>query len=394
MPRLLYLVHDLSDPAVRRRLIMLTRGGATVDLAGFSRAKIEGDIAGIKPVNLGRTDDGRFVHRTWAVLMAMAGLQAALSGASKPDVIVARNLETLALANRANHYFGGSVPIVYECLDIHRLLVGMGPIGRSMRFAERWFGRSVSAIVTSSPAFKSNYFDVLSFLKAPVKLVENKVVAATDEGLLPVPQRCEDRPWRIGWFGALRCRKSLKLLAHFSRMANGRFEIILRGRPAYTEFEDFDAFVANEPFMRFCGPYRNPEDLAAIYGEVDFAWTADSFEEGLNSKWLLPNRLYEGCLHGAVPIAVQGTETAEVLRRNSIGLILSDATSFALSMAMEGLDVRRFRELESAVAACDRRNWEIDEADCKNLVAWLAGLAPAGPRKTSDHFPISSSFAI
>ncbi|SCW82256.1 succinoglycan biosynthesis protein ExoL [Rhizobium mongolense subsp. loessense] len=394
MAHVLYLVHDLSDPAVRRRLIMLTRGGATVDLAGFSRAKTPGDIEGIKPVNLGKTADGRFFQRTWAVLKAMARLRSVLAGLTKPDVIVARNLETLALANSANGYFGGSVPIVYECLDIHRLLIGMGPVARSMRFAERWFGRNVSAIVTSSPAFKTNYFDVLSFLKVPVMLVENKVFAAMDDGLLPASQKREDRPWRIGWFGALRCRKSLKLLAQFSRMANGRFEIILRGRPAYSEFDDFDAFVANEPFMHFCGPYRNPEDLGPIYGEVDFAWTADCFEEGYNSKWLLPNRLYEGCLHGAVPIAVQGTETAEALRRHNIGLILADATSHALSMAMEGLDVRRFKSLKSAVAACDRRNWAIDEADCKSLVAWLAGLAPAKPRKTPDHFPISSSFAI
>ncbi|WP_198521532.1 glycosyltransferase [Rhizobium sullae] len=394
MPRVLYLVHDLSDPAVRRRLIMLTRGGATVDLAGFARTKIPGDIEGINPVNLGKTADGRFVQRSWAVLKAMARLRSVLAGASKPDVIVARNLETLVLANRANRYFGGSVPIVYECLDIHRLLIGMGPVGRSMRLAERWFGRSVTAIVTSSPAFKSNYFDVQSFLKVPVVIVENKVVPPPREGLLPVPQKLEGRPWRIGWFGALRCRKSLKLLARFSRMANGRFEIVLRGRPAYREFSDFDAFVENEPFMRFCGPYRNPEDLGAIYGEVDFAWAADFFEEGLNSKWLLPNRLYEGCLYGAVPIAVQGTETAEALRRNNIGLILSDATPFALSMAMEGLDVQRFKRLKSAIAACDRRNWAIDEADCKDLVAWLAGLAPAGPRKTSDRLPINSSFAI
>ena len=39
MLHVLYLVHDLFDPAVRRRVMMLRAGGAKVTLAGFRRAK-------------------------------------------------------------------------------------------------------------------------------------------------------------------------------------------------------------------------------------------------------------------------------------------------------------------------------------------------------------------
>ena len=134
-------------------------------------------------------------------------------------------------------------------------------------------------------------------------------------------------PWKIGWFGALRCRKSLELLAAFTRRMDGRFEVVLRGRPAYSEFDDFDGFVAAEPHVRFAGPYRNPEDLAAIYGEVHFSWAIDFFEEGLNSSWLLPNRLYEGCRFGAVPIAMRQTETGRFLADRHLGLLLDDASA-------------------------------------------------------------------
>ena len=96
------------------------------------------------------------------------------------------------------------------------------------------------------------------------------------------------------WFGALRCTKSLELLAAFTRATQGRFEVVLRGRPARVEFDDFDGFVQAEPHMRFEGAYRNPGDLPSIYGEVHFSWAIDFFEEGMNSNWLLPNRLYEG----------------------------------------------------------------------------------------------------
>ena len=129
-------------------------------------------------------------------------------------------------------------------------------------------------------------------------------------------------PWRIGWFGALRCRRSLELLADFTRRQGGRFEVVLRGRPALSEFPDFHAFVEAEPYLSFRGPYRNPEDMAAIYGEVHFSWAIDFFEEGQNSEWLLPNRLYEGCRFGAVPISMGNTETGRFLNQQDIGVLL------------------------------------------------------------------------
>ncbi|RYD20928.1 MAG: glycosyl transferase family 1, partial [Spirochaetia bacterium] len=62
MLHILYLVHDLSDPAVRRRVMMLAAGGARVTLAGFRRTdKVVSEVAGLKPIDLGVTADGRFV---------------------------------------------------------------------------------------------------------------------------------------------------------------------------------------------------------------------------------------------------------------------------------------------------------------------------------------------
>ena len=123
MIRVLYLVHDLSDPAVRRRVLMLTAGGATVTLAGFRRGENRlADIEGVAPLELGATADARFAQRLFAVAGAASKLPRLLAGLARPDVILARNLEMLALANRASRHFG-RVPIAYECLDVHRLLL-------------------------------------------------------------------------------------------------------------------------------------------------------------------------------------------------------------------------------------------------------------------------------
>lgn len=380
MLHVLYLVHDLSDPAVRRRVAMLRSGGAEVTLAGFRRADdVAPELEALKPVDLGRTADGRFAQRLLAVAKAAASLAGRLKGVRKPDVIIGRNLEMLALARRATSLFATDIPVVYECLDIHRLLLGQNGVSRAMRGAERALGRDVSLLMTSSPAYVRDYFRPFGQIDAPVVLLHNKVLElgggpAADPPATALPG---GPPWTIGWFGALRCRKSLELLAAFTRRMQGRFEIVLRGRPAYREFADFEGFVAHQPFMRFEGPYRNPEDLAAIYGAVHFSWVIDFFEEGLNSTWLLPNRLYEGCLHGAVPIAMRGTETGRFLADRHMGFLLDEATLEMVEALLGGVTPERYAAARQRVLLEDRGTWVCDVRDCLALVERLRTLAPA-----------------
>ncbi|TPM59302.1 glycosyltransferase family 4 protein [Mesorhizobium sp. B2-2-4] len=378
MLNVLYLVHDVSDPAVRRRITMLRAGGAQVTLAGFRRtANRIADVEGLRPLDLGATRDGRFAQRLTAVAKAAVSIGTRLRGMPRPDLIIARNLEMLALARRANTAFGAAVPIVYECLDIHRLMLRSDAVGKALRATERYLARDVRLLVTSSPAFTANYFEPYGQVTAPVELVENKYFEAA--AILPAEHEMAEAPvappWRIGWFGALRCRRSLELLADFSRRADGRFEIVLRGRPALTEFPDFHAFVEAEPWLSFRGPYRNPEDMAAIYRDVHFSWAIDFFEAGQNSEWLLPNRLYEGCRFGAVPISMANTETGRFLGRQGIGILLPEASPDALEAAIGKMEERRFSTLKARVLSRNPRIWSYDRSDCRALVDKLRSLA-------------------
>lgn len=375
VPHILYLVHDLADPAVSRRVRMLHAGGAVVTLAGFTRSQAKAArIESLDPVELGCTSDGKFAQRLLAVGRAWWKLSSTLRYVAKPDVIIARNLEMLALANRASTLGDWNAPIVYECLDIHRLLLRQDVIGKCLRLAERSLARSAKLLITSSPAFVDNYFDPFKVLHMPVLLLENKVfrpAASPDEISLPMTAT---KPWKIGWFGALRCRRSLGLLADFTRRLDGQVEVILRGRPAYSEFDDFDRFVAHEPYLHFYGPYKNPEELAAIYGEVHFSWAIDFFEAGQNSDWLLPNRLYEGCLYGSVPIGLAGTQTSSFLQERNIGFSLSGPTVDALVSLFKELDQQSYLQARSNVAALPRESWEWTEKDCRSFVDQLRQL--------------------
>ena len=378
MTQILYLAHDLADPAIRRRVMTLQAGGADVSLAGFTRGENTlATVNGVKPVVLGGTADGRFAQRIVSIIKSSASLRRALNAVPKPDVIIARNLEMLALARRASAIFGRDVPVVYECLDIHRLLLNEGAVGKLVNGAQRYFARNAKLLITSSPAFVSHYFAPRSGLHLPVLLQENKVLML-DAGMQTQPEPRAPKagePWKIGWFGALRCRKSLEILADFARRMDGEVEVILRGRPAYSEFDDFDGFVAKAPHLSFQGAYQNPEDLAAIYNEVQFTWAIDFFEEGQNSSWLLPNRLYEGCLYGTLPIAVDGTETANFLKTRNIGHVLDVADANTLQAFFESLSEQAYLAKFRDLAAINPKYWVTDQQDCIQLVHKLASLA-------------------
>jgi hypothetical protein len=100
--------------------------------------------------------------------------------------------------------------------------------------------------------------------------------------------------------------------------------------------------------VTFTGPYRF-EELPTLYGDMHFSWAVDFFEQGLNSSWLLPNRIYESSFFGSVPIAVEGVETARWLAEKQIGVILDGQPETSLRNLFRALTTGRYRELAGAL---------------------------------------------
>jgi succinoglycan biosynthesis protein ExoL len=374
--KILYLVYDCADAAVARRVAMLRDGGAQVTVAGFRRAAAPpSEVAGCRAVDFGRTYNGRFAQRAWSVLREAALLSRHRPLFESADIVIARNLEMLAIAARGSDLCKKPPTTVYESLDIHRLLLNRGLAGAALRALEGRLGQEAAAVITSSPAFVSNYFETLAQMRLPFRLVENKVYPPAPSEPRRGVRRPAGPPWRIGWFGLLRCAKSLAILSRLAKASGGQIEVVIRGRPAYDQLPGFHRVVADTPGLTYGGHYRNPEDLAAIYGDVHFTWAIDMYEEGLNSAWLLPNRLYEGGLYGAVPLALAEVETGRYLARLGLGVRLDAPLEDALKAFFANLTAARYRELEQAAAAVPAVTWLCSREECRDLVAWLSALA-------------------
>lgn len=371
-PRLAYLVHDINDPAVARRVTMLRAAGADLVVAGFRRdERSPATVAGARVVDLGRTADGALAQRAGKVVTTLLRPTALLDAVAGADVVIGRNLECLALAQRARKALPGA-RLVYECLDIHRTLLGHSVPARAIQRVEAALLRSIDLLLVSSPAFQREYFAHRPTLTAPTLLVENKLLAL--DGAPPVAGAPPaGPPWTIGWFGNLRCRRSFDVLSELARSAEGRVRLLIAGRPSPAVFDDFAASVAAAPHCRYVGPYT-ADQLGGLYGQCHFAWGIDYFEEGLNSTWLLPNKLYEAGSFGTVPIALRSVETGAWLARHGAGLLLDDGDPVGqLAPLLERLDASGYREMRGRVEAIPRADLLADAEDCAALLRAVAG---------------------
>jgi len=365
---ILYLVHDLHDAAVHKRVAMLTHAGANMTIVGFNRGDSKISLIHKQPViDFGRTYNANFIQRILSVFKQMAHIKKHKKAFQGSDAIIARNLEMLAIAVYGRKKFKRNIPIIYESLDIHRLLLNDDIIGKTLRALEKKLTQNVTRLWTSSPAFIENYFKRRTELNLPITLVENKVFdpSFTNNGSNKSPN---DKPWKIGWFGAIRCAKSLNILKDFTNQNNGSIEVIIRGKPAYDQFNDFDQIIEDAPFIHFHGPYKNPDDLEEIYGEIHFTWAIDMFEEGLNSSWLLPNRLYEGGLYNTVPIAIENVETGKFITEKNIGRTIKTASAKELQALFDGLNIDTYRNLKEKSNIIPESTWLCTQAECTKLL--------------------------
>ncbi|WP_138470300.1 glycosyltransferase family 4 protein [Poseidonocella sp. HB161398] len=305
-------------------------------------------------VHLFETPNENPAYRAATVAGSIAKLRAHRAKLAGADVIIARNLDMLAVAAAARRMISPRPALIYECLDIHRLMTDGGRKGRLMRSAERHLLKETDMILVSSPAFLREYFQPVQHWAGRSCLVENKlwIDPGGPERPAPDPGIPEDwsaeRPLRLGWVGSLRCRPSLELLAEVADRLGPRIRIEMHGIVHRHAVPDFDETVAARPNMIWHGPYDYPQGLAEIYRGCDLVWSQDLWQWGTNSTWLLPNRIYEASYFGCPSVAVDGTETGRRVA-DGLGWTIAAPDAEALAHLLERLSPAEIRARRDAL---------------------------------------------
>lgn len=370
-----YLVHDIGHPDLSRRLGMFRQGGAQTTVLGFRRRQTGEAADADAVVDLGETIDGRFGQRIWAVARAVPRLRQWADRIASSRVIVARNLEMLFLAAVARHRYAPHAALVYECLDIHQLMLSKGGAGAVLRRLERRLLARSQGLIVSSPGFLREYFQPTHRTLPKTFLVENKVFPTGNEAHLGECKSLPGPPWRIGWFGMLRCRRSLEILLNVARSLPGEVEVILAGRFSPNVFGTMKGNVPRVAGLKFLGPYKEePADLMRLFGSVHFTWAIDFYEAGANSAWLLPNRLYRAVLYGSVPLAMADVETGRWLAGHGTGILLREPLANSLVDMIRRMTPERLADAQAALRRVSRSALMFEPEECRGLVRELGEL--------------------
>ncbi len=329
-PRIAFFGHNALDAAVKRRIVGLLRTGATV--RAYTMRRGDNQPREWDNVDLGRTYDRVFWQRGINIVRGLAVLLRRRGELLEADLWIARNLDMLVLAYFAKTIAGSKAPLVYECLDIHPLMTRSDPLGRLMRSIERRLLARSERLIVSSPGFMREYFDVHHQAVCRASVIENRLPssAVVESRPEPGPIKSEDQPIVIGWFGNLHCQRSLNLLHGIAKALPDRIQVVLYGMPSLAVIPDFASRVHDLPNFVFRGQYRYPDDLARIYGELDLIWAGDFYDARFNSRWLLPNRIYEGGYFGVPPIAPSDGETGRWIATRSAGWLVDEPVESTL----------------------------------------------------------------
>ncbi|MFV1985158.1 MAG: hypothetical protein ACC657_16535 [Thiohalomonadales bacterium] len=248
------------------------------------------------------------------------------SAVRKTDVVYTFGLDMLFLGWISKQLsFKKNVKLVYEVGDIREILIGKAPINHLARLFEKFLLRYVSVLVITSKAFYTEYFNKVQNTKSlRYHVVENKL----DTDIMSAARSQEiagkdNKEFTIGYFGVLRCARTLEILKMLAVKGNGKIKIYLRGLRGIKTQKEYDQLVSTEGVVNE-GPYVVPDDLSAMYNSVDMVWACYPYngKEVGNWCWAKTIRFYESC-YFKKPVFVQtGTEDCKTVEQYGIGICL------------------------------------------------------------------------
>lgn len=364
-----YIGADATNPTLILRIRSFLRAG--VKLTGFTFRRHKFNTSFVPDwdnIHLGDTVDRRYVYRLPSLATGLWRMLKEGETLRNADFIYARNLDLVCLAALAKIFSRSKAKLIYEVEDVQEVFFLQDWKGALFRAVERWVLRRSDLLVVMSPGFVRGYFAPMQKYTGPYYALENRI--QTDD----IAPNTDVEPWEaitnrvvVGWFGTLRCTKSMAILEEVSRRLGDKVEIYTRGYPTETGMTTYQEILDRNPNWTYEGEYTIPEDLPEMYRRVHYSWCLDFLDEFGNSPLLLACRMYQGGYYGAVPIVVADSEMENWLEGHKIGhSIAPDYVENVVSF-LEKFSLDRYRS-ERANVMAKRDIFREDGTDLGNLL--------------------------
>lgn len=313
--KILFLLPVPSQPRYHKRIRGLQAEGCETVAMYFSRRYFKGDALPCEAYHLGEVGHKSYFKRIHSLIRSIPLVRKMLR---QHDVIYAFGLDMALLGKLTG--IGMNKKLVYEVGDIRPVQLARGLKGRVTRRLDRWIAREASdVVVTAKGYFKEYYLETLKLSRTDFHLIENHLDLSPEKRPFPQPYR-GNRSIAIGYFGLIRCVKSLEVLKALTNMANGKMKVFIYGYGLHINIEQE---VRLENNIIYYGEYQSPRDLPEMYSRVDLIWGCYTFPESqyeLNWKWARTNRFYESCYFRKPMIALSGSDEAKEVASLGMGV--------------------------------------------------------------------------
>lgn len=319
--RVLFLHSTLSDPRGRKRILGLAPFFGHVIVAGFTRpgageSTLDGEV-----VSLGEIGYGLGVRRALIMLRSIVRVAALLRRA---DVVYAFGLDVLLLARLAGAVRLRKVQVL-EIADIRAVETDAGWLSTIIQRVTSWLVRPVKILVSTSERYIADYYHKIIDHRFEAEFVLPNRVPGNYAKRLPLRELSGDPQIRIGYFGGIRCERSIDILTKLIARGLGKFHLVVKGE--WRLDNGRRDTLRSHPDATIHGPYRSPEGLPGVYSDVDIVWVGYPYVAYrgrlvCNRRWARTTRYYEALCFGRAMIGQDGTADGKAIGTGGFGPVI------------------------------------------------------------------------
>ncbi len=319
--RIAFILQVSSHARYWRRIDKLESLGIQSTVFAFERDYYQGSKQDRNYISLGHIEQQNYKKRVNPLIKSISTIRNEIG---EVDVIYAFGMDTFFIGWIATLFRNKNVIFVYEVGDIRVVFTKKGFLPKLFRFMEKLLLKKADLLVVTSEAYIKGYFkNIQKIRKLNYHVIENKSELNSDTvNINENNNRQSSKRIRIGYFGILRCLRSLEILRILLKKYESKFELYIRG--VVTKGAEIVSELRTMENAMVEGEYKVPDDLPSMYSQIDIIWACYPYmgSETGNWMWAKTTRFYEACFFKKPMITLVGTQDSYFVIEKGIGLAL------------------------------------------------------------------------
>ena len=322
-------------------------------LYAFERDYYNSSEKGLRVESLGKVESEKYFNRLFKFPRAINKIRKEIK---TDDILYAYGLDTLYIAYRASR--GKKVKIVYEVGDIRKVFAHNNFKGKLFRLLEKHYLNKIDALVITSPKFLTDYFvKIQNYNRNNVFLIENKPDILNSEFSVQDIELNNDDKIVIGYFGRIRCERSLEILTGLIE-EDKRFTLKIHGEIPDSYIKKYN--LSTNENIELGTSYESYKDLPKLYSNVDISWIAPPYYGKIvnNQNWAIATRFYEGLYFKKAMIDRMDSATTEFINRYKIGITIDLSDINESIKVLKNLDKESIKNMVNNCTNIEESNYK------------------------------------